>query len=91
MDFAQGKEAYSPEYRHHICMALKLINDKLSSDKAVADTNLAGVIALCLLSSLREQPHQTKIHFDGLCKMIEVRGGMHELQGNPALIEKALR
>jgi len=91
MDFAQGKEALSSEYRHHICMALKLINDKLSSDKAVADTNLAGVIALCLLSSLREQPVQTKIHFDGLCKMIEVRGGMHELQGNPALIEKALR
>lgn len=91
MDFVNGKEFCSTEYRRHITLAMRLINEKLSSDKAVADTNLAGVIALCLLSSIREQPLQTKIHFDGLCRMIEVRGGMDELKSSPALIEKAHR
>lgn len=91
MDFVIGKENYSPEYRRHIGMALRLINDNLSSDNAVADTNLAGVISLCLLSSVREQPLQTKIHFDGLCRMIKVRGGMDTLKNNPAIVEKAHR
>lgn len=91
MDFVTGKEQQSSVYCHHMAAALRLINDNLSSANAVADTNLAGVISLCLLSSVREQPLQTKIHFDGLCRMIEVRGGMDELKGNPALIEKTHR
>ena len=91
VDFIVGKESYSTEYRHHIATALRLINSNLSGDQAVSDTNVAGVITLCVLSSIREQPWQTKAHFDGLCRMIEVRGGMHTLGDNPALMEKAFR
>lgn len=91
MDFITGRELQSPEYRRHMTAALRLINDKLSSANAVADTNLAGVMTLCLLSSVRDQPLQTKIHFDGLCRMIEVRGGVDELRSNPALIGKTHR
>jgi hypothetical protein len=91
IDFVNSKEDCSPEYRQHIVKGLRLINEKLSSESAVADTSLAAVIALCLLSSVREQPHQTKIHFEGLCRMIEVRGGMSELKGNHALMEKVQR
>jgi len=91
MDYVTGKQNQSAEYRLHMVRAMRLINDKLSSTNAVADTNMAGVIALCLLSSVREQPLQTKIHFDGLCRMIELRGGMDELVNIPALIEKTRR
>lgn len=91
IDFIIGKERCSNEYRHHIATAMRLINAKLSGDQAVSDTNIAGVISLCVLSSIRDQPSQTKIHFDGLCRMIEVRGGMETLMDNPALCEKAFR
>ncbi|KAI6785944.1 uncharacterized protein J7T54_006283 [Emericellopsis cladophorae] len=91
MDFVHEKDSYSTEYRHHMTKALRLLNNKLSSDKATADTSLAGVISLCLLTSLRGQLAQTKVHFDGLCRMIELRGGMDEIKHNPALIEKTLR
>jgi hypothetical protein len=91
MDYVTGKQNQSVEYRLHMVRAMRLINDKLSSTNAVADTNMAGVIALCLLSSVREQPLQTKIHFDGLCRMIKLRGGMDELANIPALIEKTRR
>ena len=91
MDFVTGRTQQTSEYRHHMGAALRLINDKLSSANAVGDTNLAGVMTLCLLSSVRDQPLQTKIHFDGLCRMIEVRGGVDQLQSNPALIGKTHR
>lgn len=91
VDLIIGKEGCSNEYRHHISSALRLINSNLSGEQAVSETNIAGVITLCSLSSIREQPWQTKIHFDGLCRMIEVRGGMETLSGSPALMEKAFR
>jgi hypothetical protein len=91
IDFIIGKERCSNEYRHHIATALRLINSKLSGDQAVSDTNIAGVTAICVLSSIRDQPWQTKVHFDGLCRMIEVRGGMETLLDTPALCEKAFR
>ena len=91
VDLITGKEACSSEYRHHIASAVRLINSNLASDQAVSETSIAGVITLCVLSSIREQPWQTKVHFDGLCRMIELRGGMHTLSDNPALMEKAFR
>ena len=71
--------------------ALRLINNKLSSSEAVTDTDLASIVYLCLLSSVREQPLQTKLHFDGLCAMIEARGGVNKLTNSPGLLEKTRR
>lgn len=74
-----------------MALALRLINERLSSAEALADINLASIIYLCLLSSAREMPLQTRIHFDGLCQMIEARGGVDRFDGNPGLIAKARR
>ena len=71
--------------------ALRLINGSLSGPNALGDTNLATVTFFCLLSSISEQPLQTKLHFDGLCGMIDARGGIHELTSSARLIEKARR
>ncbi|KAK7228623.1 hypothetical protein V2G26_000793 [Clonostachys chloroleuca] len=91
VDLALGKkrESCSSEYRHHLATALRLINSNLSSHEAVSDTNIAGVIALCDVSLIRANLCQAKAYFEGLCRMIKVRGGTGQLQGNPALLQKA--
>lgn len=91
MDFVAGRNSCSRDYRHHVSMALRLMNERLSTTDGLSDASLASVMMLCLLSSIREEPWQTSIHFDGLCRMIDLRGGMEALSGNPALAEKAHR
>ncbi|CAH0001122.1 unnamed protein product [Clonostachys byssicola] len=91
VDLALGKkrESCSSEYRHHLATALRLINSNLSSHEAVSDTNIAGVIALCDVGLIRANLCQARAYFEGLCRMIKVRGGTGQLQGNPALLQKA--
>lgn len=91
MDFVTDRQSQLTPYSRHLTSALRLINGNLSSRNALDDTNLATVIFLCLLSSLREQPLQTKLHFDGLCYMLKARGGVDEFTGNSGIIQKARR
>lgn len=91
MDFMTDRSSVPSSYSRHLASALRLINGNLSSQNALDDTNLASVVFLCLLSSLREQPLQTKLHFDGLCYMIAARGGVDAFSGNPGIVQKARR
>jgi hypothetical protein len=71
--------------------AFKLLNLKLSSADALSDTSLASVISLCLLADVRQRYVESQVHFEGLCKMIEMRGGMQGLEGNIQIAEKVHR
>lgn len=90
MDFVTGKGLQSSGYCGHMASALRLINHRLSTPDALTDVSLASVIYLCLLSSVREQPQQTSVHFNGLCRMIEARGGVDRV-GSLGLTEKTRR
>ncbi|KAF4122550.1 hypothetical protein GMORB2_7542 [Geosmithia morbida] len=86
------RQARSAEFRYHVASALRRINQQLSGANALVDSSLGGVIMMCLLSSACGQPTTAGIHFDGLCRMIELRGGIDVLRHtNEALVEKALR
>lgn len=91
INFVTQQERYSNNFNHHMARGLQLINTKLSGIHALSDIAISTVIVLCLVSSIRELPSQTKVHFDGLCRMIELRGGLDQLQANPAFGEKAQR
>ena len=92
VDFAIGTdEMSSPVTKRHYASAVRLVNKKLSGNQACADTAMAGVISLCILAGLREDNNQAKIHFEGLCRMIDMRGGMEALAYNFPLIEKIHR
>lgn len=67
------------------------MNHKLSGADALSDTALAGVMTLCTLASVQEDPTDLEIHFSGLCRMIELRGGLEQLEYNFALMEKSHR
>jgi hypothetical protein len=91
IDFLVGTERYSHEFTYHMCLGLRLINEKLSSSQALSDTSIATVISLCLIYSIRQLPMQVIVHFEGLCRLIELRGGLDQLHDNPTLVEKARR
>jgi hypothetical protein len=91
IDFLVGIERYSHEFTYHMCLGLRLVNEKLSSSQALSDTSIATVISLCLIYSMRQLPVQVIVHFEGLCRLIELRGGLNQLRDNPTLVEKAHR
>ncbi|CAH0044786.1 unnamed protein product [Clonostachys solani] len=91
ISFIVHREQDSAEFTQHLTRGLQLVNAKLSGVHALSDVAICTVILLCLISSIRKIPSQTKVHFDGLCRMINLRGGLHHLKENPFLTEKAQR
>ncbi|VUC21586.1 unnamed protein product [Clonostachys rosea] len=91
ISFIVQREQDSAEFTHHLTRGLQLVNAKLSGSHALSDVAICTVILLCLVSSIRKIPSQTKVHFDGLCRMINLRGGLGHLKENPFLTEKAQR
>ncbi|KAK7221529.1 hypothetical protein V2G26_009532 [Clonostachys chloroleuca] len=91
ISFIVQREQDSAEFTQHLTRGLQLVNTKLSGVHALSDLAICTVILLCLVSSIRKLPSQTKVHFDGLCRMINLRGGLDQLKENPFLTEKAHR
>ena len=77
------------EYTRHLVQALHLTNQKISESRIIADITIACVISLCCLSFRSEQPWQTKMHFDGLVRMIKLRGGLPQLWPYPVFARSA--
>jgi hypothetical protein len=77
--FMGKRDAPGTDFRRHIVRALQLINRNISNDHDVSDGTIACVIVLCGISLLTETPAQTRVHFDGLLRILQVRGGLHKL------------
>ncbi|KAI1443620.1 hypothetical protein F5Y02DRAFT_200806 [Annulohypoxylon stygium] len=82
----------SVEATYHLSNSLRLVNQKLSGEKALSDTTIASVIAMLQYERLRGQYDQALIHFAGLQQMVELCGGITKLAKNkPALAQKIFR
>jgi hypothetical protein len=69
-----------------------MVNQKLQSLESVSDTTIATVITLAIYQRVHHQHKTGLVHFHGLLRMIELRGGIEILeQENRALAQKALR
>lgn len=60
-------------------MAYSLVNEKLSGPGATSDRAIAVVTALAIYQRLHHQQSTGMIHFDGLYRMIQLRGGITKL------------
>ncbi|KAM0151087.1 hypothetical protein ACHAPG_008478 [Botrytis cinerea] len=61
---------------HHLSLAFRLINDKLSGNDAVADTTIAVVLTMSHYYRLQGQFSQGLIHLEGIERMVKMRGGI---------------
>lgn len=69
----------STQSLRHLTRTFRLINDKLSGSEAIADTTFAAVVSMTQYERLRGNTKHGLIHFDGLQRMTDMRGGIKQL------------
>lgn len=76
----------------HLSRTFRLINNRLSGNEPVSSTTIAVVLMMVQHERLKHQYHQSLVHIEGLHKMIELHGGIHQFSARePALALKVLR
>lgn len=65
---------------HHLSLAFRLINDKLSGNEAASDTTIAVVLTMSHYYRLQGQFSQGLVHLQGLERMVKMRGGISNLR-----------
>ena len=86
--FFSGSKDLPPKAVHHLSRAVNLVNTKLGTVEALSDSNLAAVNFLVVHHLIREEYEQAQVHYNGLQKMVELRGGMAQLAHNDMLALK---
>ncbi len=86
-----GRDNSIAQVRHH-CLALRLVNARLSGRDAVSNETLTVVLILGLYERYQGDHERSRVHLDGLQRMVNMRGGMRELvRTGPDLARKILR
>jgi hypothetical protein len=75
-------------FMHHFIKALRLINKHISNDGTVDYVAIACVQVLLCISLMIDGPMQTKVHFEGLSRMIQLYGGLKGLERSWFIIQE---
>ncbi|KAL1591395.1 hypothetical protein SLS60_012008 [Paraconiothyrium brasiliense] len=82
----------SPDALEHLSKAYKLTQQRLTGPEAISDKAIAGVTILAIYQLVHGNVDVGLVHFDGLCKMVRLRGGLAKLmKHNRALAQKPWR
>ncbi|KAF7853358.1 uncharacterized protein EAF02_012012 [Botrytis sinoallii] len=65
---------------HHLSLAFRLVNEKLSGNEAASDTTIAVVLTMSHYYRLQGQFSQGLVHLQGLERMVKMRGGISNLK-----------
>jgi hypothetical protein len=85
-------DADSREAVLHLTHTLRLVNKKLSGKEALSDTTMAAIVGMTQYERVRGQHHQAVVHFEGLQRIVELRGGItHLIAHQPAIAQKIFR
>ena len=85
----QGYE--SPEAYYYLSQTYAQVNQRLQSPHALSDSTVAMVVSLVNQEQIRRMPSGVEAHMKGLRRMIDLRGGLHELEHNRALMLKVCK
>lgn len=74
----------------HMARSLRMVNQRLASPHdALSDTTIAVIIMLSHYERHNGHLRQGKVHFDGLLRIVELRGGIANLaKTNPYIAMK---
>ncbi|KAI0148589.1 hypothetical protein GGR57DRAFT_474880 [Xylariaceae sp. FL1272] len=78
----------------HLSRSLQLVNKRLAEARngTISDSTLAVIVALAQHERLLGYYHQGLMHFEGLLKLLDTRGGISALvTRNPKIASKAFR
>lgn len=68
--------------------SLAVINNRLCSGEALSDSTLMLIVLLVLQEQMRQEMVSARVHYEGLKKMIELRGGLARLENNVPVVLK---
>ncbi|KAH8898898.1 hypothetical protein GQ53DRAFT_878165 [Thozetella sp. PMI_491] len=87
-DFFLRKGLDSPEGLYHLSQTFTLVNKRLESEDALSDSTLAVIVMLIIQEQIRKRKLEAQVHYQGLVKMIDLRGGLGQLENNLPLLLK---
>jgi hypothetical protein len=87
-EFFFGESVSSPEAMYHLSRTFALLKKRLKSDEALSDSTLGLILMLIIQEQIRKEHMQAKVHYEGLRKMVELRGGLCQLENNLPLLLK---
>jgi hypothetical protein len=87
-EFFFGQKTSSCKAMHHLSRTFDLVKKRLESDEALSDSTLGLILMLIIQEQIRKEHVQAEVHYEGLRKIIELRGGLGELENNLPLLLK---
>ncbi|KAL9473213.1 hypothetical protein ACSS6W_007593 [Trichoderma asperelloides] len=81
----------SPKALYHLSQTFNHVTRLLVGPDALSDSTIMIVVTLISQELIRKGYGDLKVHLDGLQKMIQLRGGLSKLEGNPALLLKVCK
>ncbi len=85
-EFFFGRDVVSSKASYHLSQAIGLVNQNLQTAEALSNSNIAVVNFLVVQELLREAQPNAKIHMEGLQMMIELRGGISQLEAEDCIL-----
>jgi hypothetical protein len=77
----------SPKALSYLSNTLSLVKRRMQGEEALSDSTLCIVMMLILQEQIRHE-EASQIHYEGLRKMIKLRGGLSQLESCPTLLLK---
>ena len=75
----------SPKVLYHRQRTLSLVAKRLASKDALSDSTLGVIVMMIVQEQMRKVAPEAHIHYEGLRKLIEARGGLDQLVQSPTL------
>ncbi|KAL3703951.1 hypothetical protein TMatcc_009641 [Talaromyces marneffei ATCC 18224] len=73
---------------YHRSRTLALVAQRLAGKDALSDSTLGVIVMMIVQEQMRKVVFEAHIHYEGLRRMIEARGGLDQLEQSPTLLLK---
>jgi hypothetical protein len=81
----------SKELLKHLGNTYRCINRNLQQREIPCDPTVAAVMSLVIHEHLLSEQNKSKVHMDALSRMVSLRGGLADFEGNRMLLQKICR
>ncbi|KAK7751742.1 hypothetical protein SLS62_006227 [Diatrype stigma] len=83
-----GDGGTSQKALYYLSRTFVQVRKRLASTDALSDATVGIVLSLINQEQIRKEHASARVHIDGLKRMIELRGGLDDFEGNHALLLK---
>jgi hypothetical protein len=81
----------SKELLKHLGNTYRCINRNLQQREIPSNSTVAAVMSLVIHEHLLSEQKKSKVHMDALRRIVSLRGGLIDFEGNKMLLQKICR